>query len=118
LAIGPPTRTAATCGPHIGSAATVGDGKCALAGGRFTTNLRLFSDRHDVQVVATLVNRAVLALIGAALGGMSVIMLLAHGSPAVARGISLLQLFGYVGLFLSVTLLLRVVLEVLRPRQP
>jgi hypothetical protein len=80
LAIGPPTRTAATCGPHIGSAATVGDGKCALAGGRFTTNLRLFSDRHDVQVVATLVNRAVLALIGAALGGMSVIMLLAHGS--------------------------------------
>lgn len=46
------------------------------------------------------------------------IMLLAHGSPAVARGISLLQLFGYVGLFLSVTLLLRVVLEVLRPRQP
>lgn len=90
----------------------------ALAGGRFTTNLRLFSDRHDVQVVATLVNRAVLALIGAALGGMSVIMLLAHGSPAVARGISLLQLFGYVGLFLSVTLLLRVVLEVLRLRQP
>src|SRR5215831_6946262 len=90
----------------------------ALAGGRFTTNLRLFSDRHDVQVVATLVNRAVLALIGAALGGMSVIMLLAHGSPAVTRGISLLQLFGYAGLFLSVTLLLRVVLEVLRPRQP
>src|SRR6516225_9524724 len=90
----------------------------ALAGGRFTTNLRLFSDRHDVEVVATLVNRAVLALTGAALGGMSVIMLLAHGSPAVARGISLLHLFGYVGLFLSVTLLLRVVLEVLRPRQP
>src|SRR5499425_2715444 len=90
----------------------------ALAGGRFTTNLRLFSDRHDVQVVATLVNRAVLALIGAALGGISVIMLLAHGSPAVARGISLLHLFGYAGLFLSVTLLLRVVLEVLRPRQP
>src|SRR5215467_4615206 len=90
----------------------------ALAGGRFTTNLRLFSDQHDVQVVATLVNRAVLALVGAALGGMSVIMLLAHGSPAVTRGISLLQLFGYVGLFLSVTLLLRVVLEVLRPRQP
>jgi hypothetical protein len=79
----------------------------ALAGGRFTTNLRLFSDRRDVQVVATLVNRAVLALIGAALGGMSVIILLAHGSPAVARGVSLLQLFGCIGLFLSVTLLLR-----------
>ena len=86
----------------------------ALARGRFTTNLRLFSDPRDVSVVTTLVNRAVLALIGAALGGMSVVMLLTRGSPAVARGISLLQLFGYIGLFLSVTLLLRVVLEILR----
>jgi hypothetical protein len=33
----------------------------------------------------------------------------------VARGLSLLQLFGYIGLVLSVTLLLRVVLEILRP---
>lgn len=90
----------------------------ALARGRFTTNLRLFSDPRDVSVVAALVNRAVLALTGAALGGMSVMMLLTRGSPAVARGISLLQLFGYIGLFLSVTLLLRVVLEILRPRQP
>src|SRR5262249_59912201 len=75
----------------------------ALAGGRFTTNLRLFSDRHDVHVVATLVNRAVLALIGAALGGMSVITLLRHRSPATAPGSSLIQLFGYAGRFPSET---------------
>jgi len=86
----------------------------ALATGRFTTNVRLFSDPRDVTVITTLVNRAVLALIGAALGGMSVIMLLARISPRVARGITLLQLFGYIGLFLSITLLLRAVLGILR----
>jgi len=87
----------------------------ALASGRFTSNLRLFSDPGDVTLVTSLVNRAVLALIGAALGGMSVFLLLTRVSPPVARGLSLLQLFGYIGLFLSVTLLLRVVLEILRP---
>ena len=89
----------------------------ALAQGRFTTNLRLFSDPHDVSVVTGLVNRAVLGLLGSALGVMSVILLLAPGSPRVASGITVLQLFGYVGLFLAVTLILRVVLEILSPHR-
>jgi len=87
----------------------------ALAHGRFTTNLRLFSDPRDISVITTLVNRAVLGLVGSALGVMSVIMLLARGSPGISRGITLLQLSGYIGLFLSITLILRVVLEILRP---
>ena len=87
----------------------------ALAHGRFTTNLRLFSDARDITVVTTLVNRAVLGLVGSALGVMSVIMLLARGSPGISRGTTVLQLFGYIGLFLSITLILRVVLEILRP---
>jgi ubiquinone biosynthesis protein len=89
----------------------------ALAHGRFTTNLRLFSDPRDISVITTLVNRAVLGLVGSALGVMSVIMLLARGSPGISRGITLLQLSGYVGLFLSITLILRVVLEILRPHR-
>ena len=88
----------------------------ALANGRLTTNLRLFSDPRDVAVVTTLVNRAVLGLLGAALGLMSVISLLAGSGPGVSRGITVLQLFGYIALFLSITLILRVVLEILRPR--
>ncbi len=87
----------------------------AMAQGRFTTSLRLFSDPHDVSVITTLVNRAVLGLLGAALGMMSVILLLPPGSPRLAQGLTLLQLFGYVGLFLAVTLILRVVLEILSP---
>jgi hypothetical protein len=89
----------------------------ALAEGRFTISLRLFSDPRDASMVTSLVNRAVLGLLGSALGVMSVILLLAPGSPGVSRGITLLYLFGYVGLFLSVTLILRVVLEILSPRR-
>ena len=87
----------------------------ALAHGRFTIGLRLFSDSRDISVITTLVNRAVLGLLGAALGVMSVIMLLARSSPGISPGITVLQLFGYIGLFLSTTLILRVVLEILRP---
>ena len=86
----------------------------ALARGRFIINLRLFSDPRDVTVITTLVNRAVLSLLGSALGVISVIMLLPHAGPLVAPGVSLLQVFGYIGLFLSTTLILRVVVEILR----
>lgn len=89
----------------------------ALAHGHFTTNLRLFSDPRDITVITTLVNRAVLGLLGSALGVMSVIMLLARSSPGISRGIAVLQLFGYIGLFLSITLILRVVLEILHPHR-
>jgi hypothetical protein len=87
----------------------------ALAHGRLTTNLWLFSDPRDVAVVTTLVNRAVLGLLGAALGMMSVISLLAQGGPGICRGLTVLQLFGCIALFLSITLILRDILEILRP---
>ena len=89
----------------------------ALAQGRLTTNLRLFSDPRDVSVVTTLVNRAVLGLLGSALGVMSVLLLQARAGPAITKGTTTLQLFGYVGLFLSITLILRVVIDILRPRR-
>ena len=66
-------------------------------------------------MVTTLVNRTVLGLVGSALGVISVIMLLAPGDPGTSKGITVLQLFGYIGLFFSVTLILRVVIEILRP---
>ena len=89
----------------------------ALAQGRLTINLRHFSDPHDVSVITGLANRAVLGLLGAALGLMAVILFLAHGSPTIAKGITLLQLFGYIGLFLSITLVFRVVLDIVNPRR-
>lgn len=89
----------------------------SLAQGRLTTNLRLFSDPRDVSVVTALVNRAVLGLLGSALGLMSAMLLQERASPAVTRGTTASQLLGYIGLFLSVTLILRVVIDILRPRR-
>lgn len=84
----------------------------ALAQGRFTTNLRLLGDEHDVSVITELVHRAVLGLVGSALGVISGFLLLAHGSPAITTGMTLLHLLGYVGLFLAATLIFRVVREI------
>jgi ubiquinone biosynthesis protein len=84
----------------------------ALAQGRFTTRLRLFGDEHDVSVITELVHRAVLSLIGSALGVISGFLLVAGGSPTITTGLSLLHLLGYIGLFLGVILLSRVVLEI------
>ena len=88
----------------------------ALARGRLTINLRWFSDANDVRVITGLVNRVVLGMVGAAVGVISVIMLVSRSGPKAVPGVTLLQLFGYVGLFVSVTLMLRVVVEVLRRR--
>lgn len=88
----------------------------AMARGRLTINLRWFSDAHDVHVITGLVNRAVLGMVGAALGVISVIMLVSKAGPQAVPGVTLLQIFGYVGLFISVTLMLRVVAEVIRRR--
>lgn len=57
-------------------------------------------------------HRAVLSLIGSALGVISGFLLIARGSLIVVGGITLLQLLGYIGLFFGVALLSRVVFEI------
>jgi len=58
-----------------------------------------------------------LGLPGSALGVISVTMLLVRSGPGISQGLTMLQLFGYAGLFLSITLILRVILEILRPHR-
>ena len=48
---------------------------------------------------------------------MSALMLLGRAGPLITPGLTTLQLFGYIGLFLSITLILRVVIDILRPRR-
>ena len=48
---------------------------------------------------------------------ISVILLLVPRSPRITTGVTLLQLLGYTGLFLAITLILRVVLEIISPRR-
>ena len=48
---------------------------------------------------------------------VSVILLLVPRSPRITTGITLLQLLGYTGLFLAITLILRVAVEIISPRR-
>ncbi len=82
--------------------------------GQLTSRVRLLSDEHDVRIITTLVNRVVLAFTGGVLGIISVILLGLPGGPLLSSTTSMFQFFGYIGLFLSTVLVLRVLVTVLR----
>jgi ubiquinone biosynthesis protein len=87
-----------------------------LQHGGLTTRVRLFSERGDVAVAEQLLNRAVLAGLSLGVLLIAVLMLTAEAGPALAgTEIRLLEVLGWIGLFAGVVLLLRVLLEVLRP---
>jgi ubiquinone biosynthesis protein len=85
-----------------------------LERGELGGRISLFSDDRDVAVVSRLVNRVVLGLLGGIVALASVGLLAVPGGPQLTRATSLLDLFGYLGLFLATVLILRVVMAVLR----
>ncbi len=88
----------------------------AVEHGTLSVNVRLLADERDARLVSKLVSWAVLAFLGAALGLISVLLLGIKGGPAFSDTIGVYQLFGYVGLFVSVVLILRVVIAIIRER--
>jgi hypothetical protein len=59
----------------------------------------------------------VLALLGSVLGSVSVAMPSGRGGAAITQGVTLLQVFGHMGLAFSITLILSVVARIFsRPR--
>jgi ubiquinone biosynthesis protein len=88
----------------------------ALEHGSLSANVRLFTDERDMHFLSRLVSRAVLAFLGAALGIMSVLFLGMQGGPALNSTISVYQVFGYAGLFLSSILILRVIIAIVREK--
>jgi len=91
-----------------------------LERGTLTNGVRLLADERDRQFVRNMVGRAVLALLGAAFGIISVMLIGVHGGPlfrpsaAGTGGTSLFHVFGYVGLFFSLVLILRVIIAITR----
>jgi ubiquinone biosynthesis protein len=85
-----------------------------LERGEAKARLSLFSDEHDVQVITSLVNRVVLAVLGGVVGLMSVALLAVPGGPQVTPSTSLFDVLGYTGLFLATVLLLRALVAVIR----
>ena len=86
----------------------------SLEHGGLTASMRVLANESDRQFVSGLVGRAVLAFLGATLGIMSVMLIGMHGGPTFFPGTSLFHLLGYVGLFFSTVLILRVVIAISR----
>ena len=92
----------------------------SLERGTLTTSVRLLADERDRQFVRSMVGRAVLAFLGAAFGITSVMLIGVRGGPlflpgaAGTGGTSLFHVFGYVGLFFSLVLILRVIIAITR----
>ena len=82
--------------------------------------MRLLADYRDRHFVATMAGRAVLAFLGAASGIISVMLIGVRGGPlltpaaAGTGGTSLFHVLGYVGLFLGLVLILRVIIAITR----
>ncbi len=88
----------------------------ALEQGTLSVNVRLLADEHDAHLLNRLVSRVVLAFLGAALGIMSALFLGMPAGPKLTTTISVYQVFGYFGLFLSAILILRVIIAILREK--
>jgi ubiquinone biosynthesis protein len=92
----------------------------SLERGTLTTSVRLLADDRDRHFVATMVGCAVLAFLGTAFGIISVMLIGVRGGPLFlpaasgTGGTSLFHVFGYVGLFFSLVLILRVIIAITR----
>jgi ubiquinone biosynthesis protein len=88
----------------------------SLVHGELRTRVSLLSEAEDVRVAKGMVNRLVMGLIASALSLSSAIMLSSGSAPALG-GFRVVNVLGGVGLFFSVLLLLRVVVQILRDRE-
>ncbi|HLW02744.1 MAG TPA: AarF/UbiB family protein [Ktedonobacterales bacterium] len=88
----------------------------ALEQGTLSVNVRLLADERDVRIITRLVSYVVMAFLGAALGIMGALFLGMSGGPALTSTMSIYQVFGYTGLFLSAVLILRVFIALVREK--
>jgi ubiquinone biosynthesis protein len=84
--------------------------------GRLTVRVSMFSDENDVRFLSRLVNRAVLAFVGASLGVVSAMLFALPTGPLITDNITLFDLLGFVGMFAGAIIIMRVVLEILNER--
>lgn len=77
--------------------------------------IRNVVDEDGRRILRTLVNRALLAAVGAGFGLVGAVLLVApDAGPAVSRGTGLFEILGYLGLLVGTVLSLRVVASVAR----
>jgi hypothetical protein len=82
--------------------------------GELSGRLSLFSRPADEQLVRTLINRLATAIIAAALGIGSVVLLGVHAGPVVTGTVTLNEVLGYIGMAVAAILIMRVLAGVVR----
>lgn len=86
-----------------------------LAHGRLSTQTRVLADPDDRSFVERLANRFVLTLLSVGVGAVSVMLLGAQGGIQFPFfDIGLYEVLGWIGLFIAMTLMFRVLLAVLK----
>lgn len=88
-----------------------------LERGQLRAGIRLFGDPGDRAVVEGLVNKVVLALVSLGVLAVSVVLIRTESGPALALAddLFLTEVLGWVGLFGATVLIMRALLDVLRP---
>jgi ubiquinone biosynthesis protein len=86
-----------------------------LLRGDLRVRASLLSEAEDIRVVKSLVNRVVMAFVASALALASAVMLASNSQPVL--GFRLINLLGAIGLFFSVLVLLRLLVQILRDRE-
>jgi ubiquinone biosynthesis protein len=82
--------------------------------GRLTARVSLFADEQDLGAITRLVDRAVLALLAAALGIGSALLLHATTGVRVSDSVSINEILGYIGMATAMVLMLRIVAAIIR----
>ncbi len=90
----------------------------AVEHGRLSANVRLFADARDRRIVTNLVHRTLLTVLAATAGMMAVVLFTIKGGPMVTGQTSLYTVLGTSLFLVSVVLVLRVLLIVLRREEP
>ena len=82
--------------------------------GRLTARVSLLADDEDLKKFTRLADRAILAILSAALGVGSALVLDARSGPTLTSTITLNEILGYIGLAVALILMLRVVAAIIR----
>ena len=89
------------------------------AHGRLTARVRTLADADDRRFIERMLDRVVLSGLSVGTGVVSVMLLNVRDDPALPlAGVGPYELLGWLGLFVAVTLLFRVLLQVVRTREP
>jgi ubiquinone biosynthesis protein len=82
--------------------------------GELSARVSLFSRPRDEQLVRTMINRLVTAIITASLGIGSVLLLGVHVGPTVSGSVTLNQVLGYIGIAAAAILGMRLIAAIVR----